>query len=58
MIMNGQVAKNEKKAAGLKVPSQVKWLILPVSFSSIGYGYLTTAIAAYLPEQGSIPGHC
>ena len=37
---------------GVKVPSQVKWLILLTSFSSIGYGYLTTAIAAYLPEQG------
>lgn len=37
---------------GVKVPAQVKWLILLTSFSSIGYGYLTTAIAAYLPEQG------
>ena len=37
---------------GTKVPAQVKWLILLTSFSSIGYGYLTTAIAAYLPEQG------
>jgi len=52
MIMNRQVTKNEKKAASLKVPSQVKWLILLASFSSIGYGYLITAIAAYLPEQG------
>lgn len=37
---------------GVKVPAQVKWLILLTSFSSIGFGYLTTAIAAYLPEQG------
>ncbi|NLX46562.1 MAG: MFS transporter [Euryarchaeota archaeon] len=37
---------------GTKVPTQVKWLILLTSFSAIGYGYLTTAIAAYLPEQG------
>ena len=37
---------------GVKVPAQVKWLILLTSFSSIGYGYLTTVIAAFLPEQG------
>ncbi len=43
--------------AGVKVPAQVKWLILLTSFSSIGYGYLTTAIAAYLPEQGVDSGH-
>ncbi|MDD1772245.1 MAG: MFS transporter [Methanomassiliicoccales archaeon] len=35
-----------------KVPVQVKWLILLTSFSAIGYGYLTTAISAYLPELG------
>lgn len=41
----------------IKVPAQVKWLILLTSFSSIGYGYLTTAIAAYLPERGVSSGH-
>jgi DHA1 family multidrug resistance protein-like MFS transporter len=35
----------------------VKWLILLTSFSAIGYGYLITAIAAYLPEQGVDSGH-
>jgi len=38
--------------SGVKVPAQVKWLILLTSFSAIGYGYLITAISAYLPEQG------
>jgi MFS family permease len=41
-----------KGLAGLKVPSNVKWLILLASFSAIGYGYIITAITAYLPEQG------
>ena len=36
----------------LKVPNTVKWLILLTSFSAIGYGYLVTAITAYLPERG------
>lgn len=50
--MGNEGSKKEGKTAGLKVPSQVKWLILLTSFSSIGYGYLTTAISAYLPEKG------
>lgn len=41
-----------KKRNGTKVPSSVKWLILLTAFSSIGYGYLTTAISAYLPMLG------
>ena len=36
----------------LKVPNTVKWLIVLTSFSAIGYGYLVTAITAYLPEMG------
>jgi MFS family permease len=36
----------------LKVPNTVKWLIILTSFSAIGYGYLVTAITAYLPERG------
>ena len=41
-----------KKGNGTKVPSNVKWLILLTAFSAIGYGYLTTAISAYLPMLG------
>jgi len=40
------------RSNGTKVPSNVKWLILLTSFSAIGYGYLTTAISAYLPMLG------
>ncbi|TFG56393.1 MAG: hypothetical protein E4H30_04425 [Methanomassiliicoccus sp.] len=50
--MKGQVAKNEKKAAGPKVPPQVKWMILLASFSSIGYGYLTTVIGGAMLAAG------
>ncbi len=35
-----------------RVPSQVKRLIYLTSFSSIAYGYLMMAVAAYLPEIG------
>lgn len=38
------------------VPSRVKWTILYASFASIGWGYLTTVIAAYLPERGMSSG--
>ncbi|HSV42419.1 MAG TPA: MFS transporter, partial [Methanomassiliicoccales archaeon] len=41
-----------KKSPGLKVPTKVKYLILLTAFSAVGYGYLTTVIAAYLPEMG------
>jgi MFS family permease len=54
--MDGIGSKKKGKTAGLKVPAQVKWLILLTSFSSIGYGYLTTAISAYLPEKGVSSG--
>jgi MFS family permease len=50
--MVGKRSKVKGKDPGLKVPTQVKWLILLTSFSAIGYGYLTTAVAAYLPERG------
>ncbi len=38
------------------VPSRVKWTIYLASFASIGWGYLTTVIAAYLPERGMSSG--
>jgi predicted MFS family arabinose efflux permease len=41
-----------KRANGTKVPTNVKWLIVLTAFSAIGYGYLTTAISAYLPMLG------
>jgi MFS family permease len=49
--------RSRARDPGLRVPTQVKWLILLTSFSSIGYGYLITAITAYLPEQGVDSGH-
>ncbi|MCG7843884.1 MAG: MFS transporter, partial [Methanomassiliicoccales archaeon] len=50
--MSRKSSKAKGKGPGLKVPTQVKWLILLTSFSAIGYGYLITAITAYLPERG------
>jgi len=49
-------ASRSEGKAGVKVPGHVKWLILLTSFSSIGYGYLTTVISAYLPEVGVSSG--
>lgn len=38
------------------VPHQVKLVIYFASFSSIGWGYLITVMAAYLPERGLSSG--
>jgi len=38
------------------VPRTVKWLIYLTVFSSVGYGYLLTIVAAYLPEVGLSSG--
>lgn len=42
----------KKRERSTKVPARVIWLILLTSFGTIGYGYLLTAISAYLPELG------
>ncbi|OPY34485.1 MAG: putative 3-hydroxyphenylpropionic transporter MhpT [Methanomassiliicoccales archaeon PtaU1.Bin124] len=42
----------KRRTIGTKVPSRVKWLILLTAFQAIGYGFLTTAISAYLPMLG------
>lgn len=39
-----------------RVPRRVRWFIYLLSFSAIGYGYLTVIISAYLPERGMSPG--
>jgi predicted MFS family arabinose efflux permease len=41
-----------RRGAFSAVPHQVKLVIYFASFSAIGWGYLTTVMAAYLPERG------
>ena len=46
----------KKRTDGTKVPRNVKLLIILTAFQAIGYGYLTTAISAYLPMLGVSSG--
>lgn len=51
--MRSNAAEAEPKEKGFgSVPSRVKWLIYLTIPSSIAYGYVIIAIAAYLPEIG------
>ena len=38
------------------VPSRVKWLVVLIFFTAVGYGYFQVFVSAYLPEVGIASG--
>ncbi len=62
-VASGEAVGTEAKAGTSQgggflstIPTRVKWFVLLVFFTAVGYGYFQVLVSAYLPEIGFDPG--